>query len=126
MSGSSSVHRENRKFKKGDSKGHLFEGSGRKCVFCDEDHWWDECRIVSDLQARKDFLKNGNRCFMCLKTDPISRNCQNTKPCFYCKKLHNSATCSGKIVSTSFSKLCFKHFVSAFADCGFSYRAPTE
>ena len=82
VSGSSSVHRENRKFKKGDSKGHSFEGSGRKCVFCDGDHWWDECRIVSDLQARKDLLKNGNRCFMCLKTDLISRNCQKTKPCF--------------------------------------------
>ena len=78
VSGSSSVHRENRKFKKGGSKGHSLESSGMKCVFCDRDHWSDNCRIVSD---RKDLLKKGNR-FMCLKTDHISRNCQKAKPCF--------------------------------------------
>ena len=99
MSGSSSVHRENRKFKKGGSKSHSLEGNGRKCVFCDGDHWSNKCRIVSDVQARKDLLKKGNRCFMCLKTDHISRNCQKTKPCFYCKKLHNSAVCCDKTSS---------------------------
>ena len=31
--GSLSVHRENRKFKKGGSKGLSLKGSGRKCVF---------------------------------------------------------------------------------------------
>ena len=72
VSGSSSVHRENRKFKKGGSKGHLLEDSGRKCVSCDGDHWSDKCQIVSDVQARKDLLKKGNRCFMFLKTDHIS------------------------------------------------------
>ena len=36
---------------------------------------------------------------MCLKTGHISRNCQKTKNCFYCKKLHNSAICSDKTSS---------------------------
>ena len=36
---------------------------------------------------------------MCLKIDHVSRNCQKTKPCFYCKKLHNSAFCSDKTSS---------------------------
>ena len=99
VSGSSSVHRENRKFKNGGSKSHSLEGSGRKCVFCDGNHWSDKCRIVSDVQTRKELLKKGNHCFMCLKTDHISRNCQKTKPCFYCKKLHNSAIYSEKTSS---------------------------
>ena len=86
VSGLLSVHRENRKFKNGGSKGRSLVGSGRKCVFSDGDHWSDKCRIASDVQARKDLLKKGNRCFMCLKTDHISQNCQKTKPCFYCKK----------------------------------------
>ena len=94
--GSSAFNRENRKFKKGDSKCHSFKGSGRECVFCDGDHWSGKCRIVSDVQARKDLLKKGNRCFMCLRTGHISPNCQKTKSCFYCKKLHKSTLCSEK------------------------------
>ena len=35
VSDSSSVNREKKKFKKGGSKCHLLEGSGRKCVFWD-------------------------------------------------------------------------------------------
>ena len=35
VSDSSSVNREKKKFKKGGSKGHSLEGSGRKCVFWD-------------------------------------------------------------------------------------------
>ena len=78
------------------SKGGSSEGFKRKCVFCEGNHWSDKCNVVTDVQARKDMLKKANRCFMCLKTDHISRNCQKTKPCFYCKKLHNSAICSEK------------------------------
>ena len=55
-------------------------------VFCDGDHLSDKCRIVLDVQARKDLLRKKDRCFMCLKTDFISRNSQKTKPCFYRKK----------------------------------------
>ena len=100
MLNSSSVHRESKKFKKGGSKGHSLKGSGRKCVFfSDGDHWSDKCRVALDVQAKKDLLKKGNRCFMCVNTDHISRNCQKTKPCFYCKKLHNSAIYSEKTSS---------------------------
>ena len=61
VSGSLSVHRENKKFKKGGSKGHSLEGNGWKCVFCDGDHWSGKCRVVSHVHARKDLLKKGNR-----------------------------------------------------------------
>ena len=94
--GSSSVHGKYRKFKKGGGKGHSLESSGRKYVFCDGDHWSNICQIVLDIQARKDLLKKGNRCFICLKADLSSRNGQKTKLCFYCNKLHNSAVCSEK------------------------------
>ena len=99
VSGLSSVHRENRKFKKRGSKDHSMDGSGRKCVFCDGDHLSDKCRIVLDVQARKDLLRKKDHCFMCLKTDFISRNSQKTKPCFYRKKLCNSAVWTEKTAS---------------------------
>ena len=35
--------------------------------------------------------------FLCLGQDDISRNCQKSKRCFYCKGLHNSATSENKI-----------------------------
>ena len=65
--------------------------------FYDEDHWSDKCRIASDVQARKDLLKKRKQ--LLHVSENISRNCQKTKPCFYCKKLHNSAICSYKTSS---------------------------
>ena len=36
------------------------------CVFCREPHWSDKCTVISDAQARKNFLRKGGRCFLCL------------------------------------------------------------
>ena len=49
--------------------------------------------MIADPEARKEFLKKGKRCFLCLNVDHVSRNCTKSKSCFYCKGMHNSAIC---------------------------------
>ena len=74
----------------------LFAGQKSKplCVFCKKTHWSDKCGTISDPSSRKEFLKQGGYCFLCLKEDHKIRDCKRKKGCFYCKGLHNSAICS--------------------------------
>ena len=67
-----------------------------KCVFCKGSHWSDKCRVISDPEARKEFLRKGKRCFLCLRVDHVSRNCPKSKECFFCKGMHNSAICTNR------------------------------
>ena len=78
------------------SAASLFAGQKSKplCVFCKKPHWSDKCRTISDPSSRKQFLKQGGYCFLCLKEDHKIRDCKRKKGCFYCKGLHNSAICS--------------------------------
>ena len=52
--------------------------------------------MIADPEARKEFLKKGKRCFLCLNVDHVGRNCTKSKSCFYCKGMHNSAICHNK------------------------------
>ena len=67
-----------------------------KCVFYRGNHWSDKCKVISEPEARKEYLRKGNRCFLCLNQSYISRNYSKTKTCHYCKSLHNSAICTKK------------------------------
>ena len=81
------------------SAASLFAGQKSKplCVFCKKPHWSDKCRTISDPSSRKQFLKQGGYCFLCLKEDHKIRDCKRKKSCFYGKGLHNSAVCSERV-----------------------------
>ena len=49
--------------------------------------------MISDIKARKAFLRAHGHCFNCLNTGHISRNCDSTTRCYFCKSHHNSAIC---------------------------------
>ena len=68
------------------SAASLFVGQKSKplCVFCKKPHWSDKCRTISDTSSRKQFLKQGGYCFLCLKEDDKTRD----------RKKKNSAICS--------------------------------
>ena len=38
-----------------------------KCIFCKAAHWTDKCTVITDTEARKEFLRKGRRCFLCLR-----------------------------------------------------------
>ena len=69
-----------------------------KCVFCQAAHQSDRCNVISDFETSKEFLKRKKRCFWRLKPDHNSKKCHKTKPCFYCKCIHNSPICSNREV----------------------------
>ena len=54
-----------------------------------------------DAVTRKEFLRKGDRCFLCLGQGYISGNCQKSKRCFHCKGSHNSAICENKITKNN-------------------------
>ena len=71
----------------------------KKCVLCKyEDHYSDQCRIITDIDTRRGILKNGNICFKCLKPGHIKKNCGNKIKCFRCKAEgnHHTALCYPK------------------------------
>ena len=70
-----------------------------KCVFCQGKHYSDKCDKITDVEIRKNHLRNSGRCFMCLKPKHTIRNCTSSRKCFYCKGHHNSAICEIKFKS---------------------------
>ena len=71
----------------------------KKCVFCkSEDHYSDQCRIVTDIDTRREILKKGNICFKCLKPGHIKKNCRTKIKCVPCKAEgnHHTALCYSK------------------------------
>ena len=74
----------------------LFAGQKSKphCVFCKKPHWSDKYQTISEPNLRKQFLKQGGYCFLCLKEDHKIQDCKRKKGCFYCKGLHTFAICS--------------------------------
>ena len=65
-----------------------------KCLFCDKKHKSEKCRIVTEIQARKNILKKKKLCFICLKAHHVAKDCKSKISCFNCKKRHHAAVCS--------------------------------
>jgi len=59
----------------------------QRCLFCEKNHWSDECRTISTLQERKEKVKG--KCYICLRPGHVMNNCKVEKPCFHCKKRGN-------------------------------------
>ncbi|KAL3076742.1 hypothetical protein niasHT_038638 [Heterodera trifolii] len=63
------------------------------CIFCDNDHWNEECRKYSTIQQRREVLRTKALCFKCLKNKHQASNCPQPKRCFKCKQPHPTALC---------------------------------
>ena len=66
------------------------------CVYCTGDHYSASCEAVTDVNKRKDILRNHGRCFVCLRKGHIFRNCTK-RNCRICGKRHHQSICFGKI-----------------------------
>ena len=68
-------------------------------MFCKcEDYYSNQCRIITDIDTRREILKKGNICFKCLKPGHIKKNCRNKIKYFRCKAEgnHHTALCYPK------------------------------
>ena len=64
------------------------------CSYCNKDHRSLKCNIVTSPEARKDILRKKGKCFLCLRSGHLSRNCQTPVKCFKCQGSHHVSLCS--------------------------------
>ncbi|KAF6208352.1 hypothetical protein GE061_016806 [Apolygus lucorum] len=65
----------------------------KKCFYCREDHYSDECSKFRTLEERTNEIKQF--CQICFGKTHESKNCRQNKPCFHCKKKrsHHRSLC---------------------------------
>ena len=68
-----------------------------KCIFCENDHKPQHCKAVTNLDARKEILREKRRCFRCLKLGHQSNQCVSRMKCFECSRFHHAAMCHKKL-----------------------------
>ena len=67
------------------------------CVYCDDKkHISSRCNIITNVETRKNLLKNQGRCFICLAKGHVSKNCKANYSCVKCKNRHHVSICSAK------------------------------
>ena len=70
-----------------------------KCVFCEQDHWSDECKKYPTMDTRKEKIRG--RCFICLSKYHLIRECVVNRPCYYCnqRRNHHRSLCPDKFTT---------------------------
>ena len=76
-----------------DQNQHREKTNNFACIFCSRDHLSRNCDIVSDHRARRDILRQNGRCFICMRSGHLARDCRSQFGCFKCKGKHHSAIC---------------------------------
>jgi len=73
----------------------------RPCIFCEGNHWNDDCKEYPDRNSRVGKLISLKRCFICLSPDHMSNQCTSTRPCFHCRAIgqHHTSLCGERFPS---------------------------
>ena len=67
--------------------------SSPSCTYCKGAHSSVNSNIITDISARKEFLRKRGRCYCCLKIGHVSKNCLSTIKCWTCSKKHHCSIC---------------------------------
>lgn len=63
----------------------LFTGnSSPSCCYCQQTHLSSACKVVTQVEARKQILRKAGRCFNCLRRGHLGRECRSTSKCTKC------------------------------------------
>ena len=68
------------------------------CCYCDGSHPAEACARISNIEERKQYLRNYGRCFNCLKQGHLSRKCKSNNRC---KQCNGRAYASREVVKRS-------------------------
>ena len=62
-----------------------------------QNHFSDQCTVISNVNTRNEIARNKKLCFRCFKSNHMIRNCTNKNlHCFKCKSnCHHTALCGG-------------------------------
>ena len=78
--------------------------SKRVCIFCGNmNHFSDRCDIITDVNLRKQKIRELRFCYKCLKPNHIAKNCRKKIFCYKCKtqNKHHTAICDTELRSSS-------------------------
>ncbi|XP_065203487.1 uncharacterized protein LOC135833647 [Planococcus citri] len=91
-------------FSKSSTEALLSNEQSKKCIYCQENHWSDQCTNYTTIADRKEKIK-GN-CFICFKSNHSAKQCESLKICVYCKKKskHHRSLCPEKFKPGSTKK----------------------
>ena len=68
------------------------------CVYCNkDDHFSSKCATVTSHESRKAILRRKGRCFICLDSRHIAKDCTSTYVCRRCKKVNIIFLYAGQI-----------------------------
>uniref|UniRef100_A0A1I7VAC2 DUF1758 domain-containing protein n=1 Tax=Loa loa TaxID=7209 RepID=A0A1I7VAC2_LOALO len=74
-----------------------FNKEKRPCIFCNKNHWDNECPNCLTVKQRFERLKELKACTNCFRTMHATSDCkQRKRTCFHCKGQHNTALCYKK------------------------------
>jgi len=73
-----------------------------RCIFCNQNHWSDECSKYTTQNARKEKLKGS--CFKCLQKGHTAKDCQKQRICFHCGKSNHHRSLCSKLFSSNENK----------------------
>uniref|UniRef100_A0A1I7VL35 DUF1758 domain-containing protein n=1 Tax=Loa loa TaxID=7209 RepID=A0A1I7VL35_LOALO len=74
-----------------------FNKEKRPCIFCNKNHWDNECPNCLTVKQRFERLKELKACSNCFRTMHATSDCkQRKRTCFHCKGQHNTALCYKK------------------------------
>ena len=59
------------------------------CTYCKGAHPSASCNVVTNIKARKEILKKTGRCYVCLRRNHVSRECNSTMKCVKCGQRHH-------------------------------------
>ena len=66
----------------------------RSCVYCsDAGHRSADCTKLKSPQERKAYLRHSHRCFNCIGTKHVSKDCRSTRKCMYFDEGHHTLIC---------------------------------
>ena len=65
-----------------------------RCSFCHESHSSSKCNNVTNTQARSNILKREGRCFLCLQSGHMAKQCSSNYSCNRCNKRHHISLCT--------------------------------
>ena len=67
-----------------------------RSVYClgEEDHLPSRCSKVTNINSRKDVLRKFSKCFICLKSGHLAKNCSSKYVCHNCNQRHHISICT--------------------------------
>ena len=65
-----------------------------RCCYCQQAHSSGTCRVVTQVDARKQILRKSGRCFSCLRRGHLSRECRSKSRCSKCGGKHHFTLCA--------------------------------